>query len=156
MKRKVRSAVIAVLLLFVLSLVPVHARAIEVPAQLPRTETETLYFGGQQWGAVASFNPFHPTANNWAYTAHNNLGLLRTIVWESLFAYNLLDGKIYPLLGTEYSWSGQDLTVKMNPDAKWSDGQPVTAEDVAFTFELAKKYTPCLFTAARLFFWRPE
>ncbi len=140
MKRKARAVVAMLLVALVVSAVHVpSASAVEVPAQLPRTET--LYFGGQQWGAIASFNPFHPTNNNWAYTVHNNLGLLRTMVWESLFAYNMLDGKIYPLLGTEYSWSGQDLTVKINPDAHWSDGKPVIADDVAFTFALAKKYT---------------
>ncbi len=141
MKRKTRAVVVSMLFFFVVSVVPAISAASDAAAlgQLPRNET--LYFGGQQWGAVTSFNPFHPTPNNWVYTAHNNLGLLRTIVFESLFAYNMLDGTLNGLLGTEYSWNGRELTVKMNPDAKWSDGQPVTAEDVAYTFEIAKKYT---------------
>ena len=29
---------------------------------------------------------------------------------------------------------GKTITVKLKPDLKWSDGQPLTAEDVAFTF----------------------
>lgn len=111
------------------------------PAQpegnFPRNET--LYYGGQQWGTIASFNPFHPSPNNWTYT--NGNGLLRMLVWEGLFGYNQLDGKLYGILGSEYSWNEKELTVKMNPDAKWSDGEPVTAHDVAYTFELAKKYT---------------
>ncbi len=141
MKQQTRAALIVLLFVFVVSVIPIDSlTASDVPVgQLPRKET--LYFGGQQWGAVTSFNPFHPTPNNWVYTAHNNLGLLRTIVYESLFAYNMLDGKLYGLLGSEYAWNGLELTVKLNPDAKWTDGQPVTADDVAYTFELAKKYT---------------
>lgn len=30
----------------------------------------------------------------------------------------------------------QNYTIKLNPDAKWSDGTPVTAEDVVFTYNL--------------------
>ncbi len=134
-------AFILMLVLFISSL-PTSAG--EMIGQLPRKET--LYYGGQQWGSITSFNPFHPTPNNWAYTAHSDIGVLRTIVFESLFAYNMLDGKLYGLLGTDYSWNGRELTVKLNPDAKWSDGQPVTAEDVAYTFELAKKYTTVIST----------
>ncbi|MFN8630370.1 MAG: ABC transporter substrate-binding protein [Chloroflexota bacterium] len=34
--------------------------------------------------------------------------------------------------------SGQTWTVKLRPDAKWQDGQPVTADDVAFTVSALK------------------
>ena len=30
----------------------------------------------------------------------------------------------------------QNYTIKLNPDAKWSDGTPITADDVVFTFNL--------------------
>ena len=35
----------------------------------------------------------------------------------------------------EVSDGGQTFTYYLNPDANWSDGTPVTAEDVVFTFE---------------------
>lgn len=31
---------------------------------------------------------------------------------------------------------GRTITVKLNPDAKWSDGTPLTAEDFVFTYEM--------------------
>jgi len=34
------------------------------------------------------------------------------------------------------SEDGQTWTVKLNPDAKWSDGKPLTSDDVVFTVEL--------------------
>ena len=33
-----------------------------------------------------------------------------------------------------------ELTVKINKDAKWSDGTTVTADDVAYTFDTNVKY----------------
>lgn len=113
------------------------------PGSFPRNET--LYYGGMQWGTIASFNPFHPSPSNWTYT--NGRGLLRMLVYEGLFAYNPLDGSLNGILGKEYSWNEKELTVKMNPDAKWSDGEALTAHDVAYTFELAKKYTTVVSTS---------
>jgi len=31
---------------------------------------------------------------------------------------------------------GKTITVKLNPDAKWSDGEPLTADDFVFTYEM--------------------
>jgi len=40
-----------------------------------------------------------------------------------------------PDIATKWTWSADKKTVDitMNPDAKWSDGQPITADDVLFT-----------------------
>lgn len=45
------------------------------------------------------------------------------------------------LLAKSYSYNDDQtvLTLEMRDDAKWHDGQPVTAEDVKFTFELYMK-----------------
>ncbi|MTK10298.1 MAG: ABC transporter substrate-binding protein [Hungatella sp.] len=101
---------------------------------------ETLYFNGQQWGTINDWNPLSSNSNNaMAITQQDNA---RTIVYETLFMYNMLDGKLYGLLGKDYSWNdGQtELTITINPDAKWSDQTPVTAQDVAYTFDCHKKY----------------
>ena len=47
------------------------------------------------------------------------------------------DGSLEPRLAD--SWSTEDSIVwdfELNPDAKWHDGTPVTADDVAYTFNL--------------------
>jgi microcin C transport system substrate-binding protein len=36
------------------------------------------------------------------------------------------------------------VTYRLRPQARWHDGKPVTAEDVIFSFEAAKKYNPQL------------
>lgn len=101
---------------------------------------ETLYFNGQQWGTINDWNPLSSNSNNaMAVTQQDNA---RVLVYETLFMYNMLDGKLYGLLGKDYSWNdGQtELTITLNPDAKWSDQTPVTAQDVAYTFDCHKKY----------------
>lgn len=107
------------------------------PGSTPRNET--LYFNGQQWGAINAWSPINSNCNNMCMSAGASA---RVIVYETLFIYNLLDGQLYPLLGTEYAWNADqtELTVKLNADAHWSDGTPVTADDVAYTWEVHKKY----------------
>jgi peptide/nickel transport system substrate-binding protein len=67
----------------------------------------------------------------------------RVLMFETPYLYNLLDGKVYPLLADgDYTWNEEqtELTFKINPAAKWSDGTPVTAEDVAYTWASHVKY----------------
>ena len=115
-----------------------ETKATEEAGSTPRKET--LYFNGQQWGTINDWNPLSSNSNNaMAVTQQDNA---RELVYETLFLYNMLDGKLYGLLGKDYSWNdGQtELTITLNSDAKWSDGTPVTAQDVAYTFDCHKKY----------------
>jgi peptide/nickel transport system substrate-binding protein len=103
---------------------------------LPRNET--LYFGGQQWGVVVSWNPVGANQNNFA-TAAAPRGS-RTVMFETLYMYNMLDGQMYPLLADgDYQWNDDltEMTIKIKPAAKWNDGTAVTANDVAKTWEVA-------------------
>lgn len=105
------------------------------PNALPRTET--LYFGGQQWGAVNGWNPLGDNNNNSMALASSGSGS-RTVMFETLYMYNFLDGSMTPLLADgDYQWNADKtaITVKINPAAKWSDGTQVTADDVAYTFD---------------------
>jgi len=101
---------------------------------------EALYLAGQQWGTINDWNPMSSNSNNGK--AMGQVGSAREIVWETLFMYNMLDGKLYGLLGTDYAWNSDntELTVNLNKDAKWSDGSQVTAADVAATFDAHIKY----------------
>jgi peptide/nickel transport system substrate-binding protein len=105
------------------------------PNALPRTET--LYFGGQQWNTVNGWNPLGDNNNNALALASSGSGS-RTVMFETLYMYNFLDGSMTPLLADgDYQWNADktEITVKINPAAKWSDGTPVTADDVAYTFD---------------------
>ena len=61
---------------------------------LPRNET--LYFNGQQWGAVVGWNPYSTSNNN--AMAIGQQDSARVIMFETPYLYNMLDGKQYPLL----------------------------------------------------------
>lgn len=114
--------------------VGVSASAKAAPGTTPRNQT--LYIDGLQWGAPASFNPMDPNPASFPAAA----GAGRELTYETLFMFNQLTGKLEPLLGTKYTWSGNTLTVTMNKDAHWNDGKALTAADVAYTFNLGKKY----------------
>ena len=61
--------------------------------ELPRNET--VYFGGLQWGVVATWNPIGVTQNNFAISAVASGS--RTMMFETLYMYNFMDGSLQPL-----------------------------------------------------------
>lgn len=129
--RKLLSLLVAMTLL--LSVVAVSASAQTV--ELPRNET--LYFAGQQWGSVNGWNPLSDDMNN-ALGVTQAAGGSRTIMFETLYMYNMLDGSLTPLIADgDYVWNDAhtEITVKIKAAAKWSDGTPITADDVAYTYE---------------------
>jgi peptide/nickel transport system substrate-binding protein len=116
-----------------------EAAPVEPGGALPRNET--LYFNGQQWGAVVCWNPYSSNCNNAMTLAQQDNA--RVTMFETPYLYNMLDGKVYPLLADgPYAWNaeGTEITFKLNAAAKWSDGTPVTADDVAYTWASHVKY----------------
>ena len=106
-------------------------------SELPREET--LYFAGQQWGTVNSWNPIGTNQNNAMACTNNTFGS-RTLMFETLYMYDFMTGDILPLLAEgDYTWSDDmtQLSLSINPAAKWSDGTPVTAADVVRTWDIS-------------------
>jgi peptide/nickel transport system substrate-binding protein len=117
---------------------------------LPRNET--LYFNGQQWGPVVGWNPYSNSNNNAMAVAQQDNA--RVIMFETPYLYNMLDGKQYPLLADgDYTWNDArtELTFKIKPAAKWNDGTPVTADDVAYTWATAMKYNTPIYASNKDF-----
>ena len=88
---------------------------------------------GTLW--TCSFNPFNPS--NLAQ------GVTFGQVYEPLaFVNTLQSGKATPWLATAWAWSDGNkmLTFTIRNGVKWNDGTPMTAADVAFTFNLMKKF----------------
>jgi peptide/nickel transport system substrate-binding protein len=107
----------------------------------PLPRNETMYFNGQQWGSVVCWNPYVSTCNN--ALAIGEQDNARVIMFETPYLYDMLDGKVYPLLADgPFSWDAgmTTLTFKLKSTAKWSDGTPVTADDVAYTWASNLKY----------------
>jgi peptide/nickel transport system substrate-binding protein len=106
---------------------------------LPRNET--LYNNGQQWGPVVCWNPYSVNCNNAMGIGEQDSA--RVIMFETPYLFDMLDGQVYPLLADgPYAWdSGMtQITFKLKAAAKWSDGTPVTADDVAYTWATHVKY----------------
>ena len=121
----------------------VPATATEAPVTpggaLPRNET--LYFNGQQWGSVVCWNPYSSNCNNAMAIAEQDNS--RVTMFETPYLYDMMDGKSYPLLADgPYTWNAAatDITFKLKKAAHWSDGTPVTADDVAYTWATHVKY----------------
>ena len=106
-----------------------------LPSVLPRTET--LFFGGLQWGTAIANSPFFLNANNGMVIETGAQGS-RVPVFETLYMYNMMTGQLVPLLAYgEYQWNSDFsvLTVNLNADAHWSNGYAVTARDMVVTFD---------------------
>ena len=116
------------------------AAPVEAGETLPRNET--LYFNGLQWSAVVGWNPYSSSMNNALAVGAKDSA--RVIMFETLYLYNMLDGKSYPLLADgDWVWNDArtEVTVMLKAAAKWSDGTPITADDVAYTWDTNLKYS---------------
>ncbi|MBN1306648.1 MAG: hypothetical protein JXA18_01935, partial [Chitinispirillaceae bacterium] len=99
--------------------------------EFPRATT--LYIAGFQWGDPNSFNPLIDKPA-WPIDGYFNL------LYEPLMMWNTLTGKMEPLLARSYANEGDRVSVVMDSRARWSDGTPLTAADVKFTFDVGSIY----------------
>ena len=82
---------------------------------------------------TCNFNPFNSTVQFLAFGP---------IYEELAFVNELKSGAATPWLASKYTWSNhaKTLTFTIRKGVKWSDGKPLTAADVLFTFQLLKKH----------------
>ncbi|MFZ0971517.1 MAG: ABC transporter substrate-binding protein [Solirubrobacteraceae bacterium] len=84
---------------------------------------------GSTW--TCQFNPFNPAVTlvsfGWMYEPLEFVNILKT-------------GSVTPWLATSSAWSNsyKTLTFTVRSGVKWSDGQPFSAADVAYTFNAMK------------------
>jgi peptide/nickel transport system substrate-binding protein len=94
-------------------------------------ETTITLFNGSVGNFTENFNPLLSTGAE--------LQPSQGVIYETLYYYNMARAqKPRPVLATGYSWNsdGTVLTITTRQGVKWTDGQPFTAKDVAFTFTL--------------------
>src|SRR5690606_27657453 len=94
---------------------------------------ETLYVGGPPWGEPSSVNPL-ASSPDWPVKYFFEL------MYETLFIYNSVTGELEPHLAQSFTQHEDRVEVHLRPEARWSDGQPVTAEDVRYTIELGREH----------------
>lgn len=93
----------------------------------------TLTISNAEFLWTCGFSPFNPSANFLSVGP----------VYETLaFVDSLQNAKVTPWLAKSYAWSNgnRTLTFVVRSGVKWSDGTALTAADVAYTFNLLKKY----------------
>lgn len=99
-------------------------------AALPRNQTLVLGWGVAGGSSVGTTNPW--ALPGYTHQEGNNL------LFEPLMYFAIFKGQFIPWLADSMEYTSPDfmgLEIKLNKDAKWSNGKPVTAKDVVFTFE---------------------
>ena len=99
--------------------------------RLPREQT--LYVGGFKWSPPQSFNRL---AAEPGFGIDHNM----QVIYESLFGYDQRTGELVPILGRSYKQKDSAIEVILDKRAFWNDGNPVSCEDIKYTFELDKRY----------------
>jgi peptide/nickel transport system substrate-binding protein len=86
---------------------------------------------------------FAQTFNPYVSTSLGVEDNMQSMTYEPLLEFNIMQPTQAPIpwLATGYSWSngGKTLTFTIRSGVKFSDGTPMTASDVAFTFNLLMK-----------------
>lgn len=82
-----------------------------------------------QW--QENFNPFSSSA----------MGGTAGLIFQPLYYFDNVSGKEYSMLASKYEWTNENKTLvaTIRDNAKWSDGQPFTVDDVIFTYNLLKQ-----------------
>jgi peptide/nickel transport system substrate-binding protein len=93
----------------------------------------TLTISDAQFLWTCGFSPFN---------ANSNFLSVGTVYETLMFVNTLQNAKVTPWLATSYEWSDGNkvVTFTLRKGVKWTDGTPFTAADVAFTFNMLKKY----------------
>ncbi len=120
--------------LFASSLALIASTCVMAPSLAGASPQKALNLDNEQgelW--PCSFTPFN------GFDAQFSVG----VTYETLDFINALQNqKTTPWLATAYAWSNNNktLTFTIRSGVKWTDGQPFSAADVVYTFNLLKKY----------------
>ena len=123
-----------------------HAFTMEGQPKYPADYTHFDYVnvdapkgGTVRLGAMGGFDTFNPILPKGEVAS--GIGL----IYETLFTRSLDEvNSAYGLLAEAMNVADDfgAVTFRMNPKAHWNDGEPVTAEDVVWSFDKAKELSP--------------
>ena len=89
-------------------------------------------FGGELILSVIGEGPktFNP-CNTKDATSSTMAGML----YDGLLTTDAKNGKVVPQLAKSYTIDGNDYIINLRKGIKWSDGKPITVDDVMYTYE---------------------
>ena len=102
--------------------------------QTGRDTEGLIVYQENQISWVRNFEPLNPVSVcRWP---------TRGAIYETLFLYNPIKIDWTPWLATDYNWqdNNKKLLLTIRSGVQWSDGQPFSAHDVAYTFNLTKEF----------------
>ena len=132
MNRKARiSAMYAIAAVLLISTVATFS-----PVAAQEIAREDVYIMSSDWGPPPGWSPLLPS-QCWAYE----------IMYPTLYMYVIYTDEWIPYAAESYQWFDKyTLQVKIRDEAEWWDGEPVTAEDVVYSFGLGKKYAVAMYS----------
>mgnify|MGYP000846060925 FL=1 len=120
---------------------PAPAPSGSAASSAPATASTLRVWAGSTSPITVDFNPFHvDTALYGTYGP----------IYEPLFFFNQLSSDApVPMIGQSYNYSadGKTITITIKSGLKWSDGQALTADDVAFTMGYGPNKTDKMISA---------
>ncbi|HEV2527028.1 MAG TPA: ABC transporter substrate-binding protein [Thermomicrobiales bacterium] len=121
---------------------PAYLRSYRQSASIPTPREQTLVIAQPPTVVFDSFNPYIPNGMAGSYG-------LDQVCFEHLFYFNFETGELINGIGTgwEYNADYTELVLRLNPNARWSDGTPLTADDIVFTVAMLQG-NASLFTAS--------
>lgn len=125
------------------------AYAQSVP-EVPRTRT-LISQGWDFYNQVPATDNFNPYAGVLLHQRNS----LHYTVNEVLFYTNHNTNELIPWQAESYSYNDDftQVTIKLRDGVKWSDGEPFTADDVVFTFDMLKGAAPDLLFSSQIAEW---
>ena len=116
---------------------PTEPEETEEPEEEAEEEAEEVDEGPQRGGTV-NLALFQPPNTFIEYFSLGNQAIAPARMIYSSLMIRDINGEFAPDLATDFEISddGMEYVFNLNPDARFHDGEPVTANDVAFTFKL--------------------
>ncbi len=108
-----------------------------VPPKVEEPAREAINAGiGKFGGTVTTSMISDPKTFNYILSQEQSSSTPLSFVFEGLAEINGINGKVQPALAEKWELAPDNLTYTftLRKGLKWSDGQPLTADDVEFTF----------------------
>jgi peptide/nickel transport system substrate-binding protein len=119
--------------------VPGGIGSIPVPASGAKVKAGTITWAMQPSAVPNWIFPVIPTANNSVYNAFTFIyEMWRPLYWQVNGVVPEIDPNLSVANVPVYSNGDKTLTITMKSNYKWSDGKPITADDLLFYIDLVK------------------